>query len=347
MCIIADLEQESLSMSNISRYIDDYSIYSRYIGQEFELNTRYSSPIREGDDIPSFCLYRTKNKIKFRDFAVADLTGDIFDFVRILIGGRNFKSISLQQVLRQIDSDFQLGLYIDSGELPKLQLRKMEDIPSKDKFQINITSYQPFKKEFSDYWESKYDILQPTRDLYHCTHIQVIHYTSLTDKHTFQQYPKGLCIGYQIGGRYKTYFPFESKDKKFRNDFPTNWVFGYLQLKKEKDFCIITKAEKEVMFFRQHFDWDTVAGKSETTKIPKHLMDKLFQDYKKVYIWLDKDTAGILAQAGYIEKYPNLIPITYPDYITEKDPTDRYELLKQAGMQQIALNEIKQLINRV
>jgi DNA primase len=98
------------------------------------------------------------------------------------------------------------------------------------------------------------------------------------------------------------------------------------------------------MFFRQHFDWDAVAGKSENTKIPVHIMNKLFRDYKKVYIWLDKDEAGIKAQKDYLEKYPKLIPISYKDTVMQKDPTDRYEYLKQAGLQKIALQEIINLI---
>jgi hypothetical protein len=344
MCLVDELVNESLSITNILRYIDDYSIYSKYIGEELELNTCYSSPIREGDDIPSFCLYKTNNKIKFKDFARAELKGDIFDFVKILIGKEKFKEIPLYRVLQQIDSDFQLGLYTDVGELPKLQIRKISDIKVKDKYTINVTSHKIPTQEFTDYWENKYDITEDILKMYNCTNPQILHFTSKSNK--FHVYPKSLCISYQIGGKYKIYFPFEHKSKKFRNDFPSNWVEGYMQLKRKNNFFIITKAMKEVMFFRKHFDWDTVAGKSETTMIPNHLMIKLFNDYEKGYIWLDRDEAGRQSQKDYIAKYPNLIPIVYPDYITQKDVTDRYDFMKQAGLQQIALNEIKQLINK-
>jgi DNA primase len=102
---------------------------------------------------------------------------------------------------------------------------------------------------------------------------------------------------------------------------------------------------KEVMFFREHFDWDTVAGKSENTMIQPHIMNKLFSVYKRVYIWLDKDTAGINAQEEYLKKYPKLIPVSYKDFVEQKDPTDRYEFMKKLGMKELALKEIKELIN--
>lgn len=343
MCILEELAAEALSVENILKYIDDYSIYSHYIGKELELSARYSSPLRQGDDNPSFSLFKNKDRIFFKDHATT-WKGDVFNFVRIMMGKGNPETVPFPLVLQQIDSDFNLGLYTDNGNMEKLKPVKVINIPEKERYYINITSYKNPTQQFIDYWLDKYDITKEILDLYNCTNARIIHYSSRTTSHKFQSYPKTLCIAYQIGGRYKLYFPFEKKDKKFRNDFPANWVEGMLQLKHNNDFIIITKAMKEVMFFRQHFDWDAVAGKSENTKIPVHIMNKLFRDYKKVYIWLDKDEAGIKAQKDYLEKYPKLIPISYKDTVMQKDPTDRYEYLKQAGLQKIALQEIINLI---
>jgi hypothetical protein len=342
MCIVEDLTKECLSTENILKYIDDYSIYSFYIGKELELNARYSSPLRE-DKNPSFSLFSSSkdNRIYFKDHATS-WKGDVFQFVRILMSLGNTKQIPFTKVLQQIDNDFNLGLYFENGNDKKTLKPKVIKIPQKDRYTIAITSHKYPKQEFIDYWKDKYDISLVTLKEYNCTNVEVIHYKSKT--HSFQIYPKTLAIAYQIGGKYKLYFPFECKSKKFQNNFPENWIEGYLQLKYKNDFCIITKAMKEVMFFREHFDWDSIAGKSENTKIPKHLMDRLFKNYKKVFIWLDKDTSGINAQKEYTQMYPDLIPIVYPDFITQKDPTDRYEFLKKAGLQKVALKEIKDLI---
>lgn len=342
MCAVTELLQESLSTENILKYIDDYSIYSHYIGKELELGTRYSSPIRKGDDNPSFSLFQGRDgKIFFKDHATT-FKGDVFNFVRILMSDGNPNEIPFPCVLQQIDNDFNLGLYTENSNLPKLILKKiLSDIPKKEKYSISITSKLP-SIQFINYWKEKYDIEQPVLNLYNCKEVETLHYISSNNHKVIT--PKTLCISYQIGGRFKIYFPFECKANKFKNDFPQNWVEGMLQLKYDNDFIIITKAMKEVMFFRQHFDWDTVAGKSETTMIPKHLMDKLFKSYKHVFIWLDKDKTGIEAQNKYIEKYPGLIPLTYPEHVQEKDVTDRYEFLKKTGLAKIALQEIDKIV---
>ena len=103
---------------------------------------------------------------------------------------------------------------------------------------------------------------------------------------------------------------------------------------------------KEVKFFRQHFDWDSVAGKSENTMIPDFLMKKLFSNYKYVFIWLDRDKGGKDATESYLQKYPQLISINYEIDFEQKDPTDRYSYLKSLGKEDQALEEIKLIINK-
>lgn len=348
MCIVTDLAKtESLSPENILHYIDDYSIYCHYIGEELEIGTRYSSPLRTIDENPSFGLFRGKhNRIYFKDHAIPEYKGDVFQFIRILMGDGDPGKVSFNQVLRQIDSDFNLGLYSDNGTLEHFVPKKLLHVNPKEKerYYIQVTSHKVPSKEYLNYWKTKYDIEQDVLNYYNASNVSVLHYSSKLRAHKFQIYPKGLCIAYQIGGRYEIYFPFEIKDKKFQNDLPYNWIKGFIQLRHTNDFVIITKAMKEVMFFRQHFDWDSVAGKSETTTIPEHLMKKLFNNYRYVLLWLDNDATGHKAHSKYLEKYPNLIPITYKEGVSQKDVTDRYEALKKLGLEKIALNEIKELI---
>jgi hypothetical protein len=142
MCIVDDLSQDGLSTENILKYIDDYSIYSHYIGKELELNTRYSSPLREGDDNPSFSLFSSKkdNRIYFKDHATS-WKGDVFQFVKILMGLGKPDSIPFNKVLQQIDNDFNLGLYIETtNDEIKLKPKKLlSDIPQRTIYNINVT----------------------------------------------------------------------------------------------------------------------------------------------------------------------------------------------------------------
>jgi len=333
-------ENESLSMDTILKYVDDYSIYTHYIGEELELKTPYSSPFRI-DDHPSFNLFQGGDGgIYFKDHATAN-KGDVFEFVQIMLEKTYNKKFSFHDVLKQIDIDFELGLYVVSsnGKTRKKLIKKHREPTA---LEIGVSSRTIPSKLYKEFW-AKYDISDEILKIYNTTNILVVHYSTPAKKSFY--YPKLLGIAYRIGDKYKLYFPYADKIDKFRTNYPRNWVEGFIQLKYEKDFCLITKAMKEVLFFRQHFDWDTIAGKSENTMISEHIMRHLLIKYKKVYIMLDNDLAGQVAQAEYISKYPGLISIYYPETTLHKDPTDRYAFLKEQGRQQEALNEIKNLIN--
>ena len=97
------LDENHLTKANILKYIDDYDIYSKYINAELELYTKYSSPLRVGDEDPSFSLYYSKyNKevIMFKDQSTGNF-GDAFKFVQYLMG-KNGGLEPLKNVLLQI-----------------------------------------------------------------------------------------------------------------------------------------------------------------------------------------------------------------------------------------------------
>ena len=329
------LSDHLLCKENILKYVDDYSLYSYYIGEELELNTKYSSPLRQGDDDPSFSIYYSKYKdiIMFKDSASGKF-GDVFAFISEL------GSISLRNALLQVNSDFKLGFAGDDVGEFKPKLIKSRPV-RKEPVVIEITYKEP-NQEFQDYW-NYLEVTPETLQLYFVTNPYLIHYITGEKRVVF--YPRNLTIAYEILGTYKIYNPFENKKFKFRNNFPGNYVEGALQLKFKKSFAIITKSSKECIFMYQHFDWETVAGTSENTIINKHFMLKVLHvKYTKVFIWLDNDVAGILAQEKYLQLYPWLIPIKVDDYIKQKDPTDLFTEAKKKGKKNLALKYMKQLI---
>jgi hypothetical protein len=150
-------------------------------------------------------------------------------------------------------------------------------------------------------------------------------------------------MSYEILGTYKIYQPGGPKEFKFRNNYPYGFVEGALQLQYKKPFIIITKSTKECIFFREHFNWDAIAGTSENTMIIDYFMlNTVFKNYKKVFIWLDNDEPGIKAQQKYLDKYPALIPIHAAEY-EQKDPTDMYKFNTD---KQLVLSYIKSLIEK-
>lgn len=333
------VENNLLSKENVLRYVDDFSIYSFYIGSELELYTKYSSPLRLGDEDPSFSLYYSKykeDKIYFKDQSTGK-TGDVFKFLIELMG-----NIPLKQVLLQINSDFGLGLHDEEVSEFKPHLIKTPPV-KREPVKISINAHPFPTKEFTDFW-AELDITPATLKRYYVQNVKNIHYKS--QEHVTLS-TKTLTISYEILGYYKIYQPYAKREYKFRNDYLDLFVEGALQLEFQKDFAIITKSTKECMFFFEHFQWESVAGKSENTPINPYFMENtLKKKYKYVFIWLDSDKAGINAQQRYLEEYPWLIPIQFDSFIPQKDPTDLYKAAKAIGKQKEALNYINSLITR-
>jgi hypothetical protein len=336
------VEENLVCKKNILKLVDDYSIYSFYIKAELELQTKYSSPLRKGDDDPSFSIYYSKYKkakdmIMFKDSATGKY-GNVFDFVRELM--TNGKPITMKSVLLQINSDFGLGL--DGAEVGEFKPHLIKSRPlKKHPAQIEITSYKVPTQAFQDYW-NLLDISEATLEKYQVKDVKIIHYISEVRKTIA---PRELTISYEILGTYKLYQPFADKKNKFRNNYETRFIEGAMQLDFKRNFCIITKSTQECIFFYEHFSWECVAGKSENTMLgPRFMNNILKKKYKQVFIWLDPDEAGVKAQDKYIEMYPWLIPIKFHDYIVEKDPTDLYRAGKRDGKEMMVLQYLKKLI---
>jgi hypothetical protein len=336
------VDERELTIDNVRKYVDDYSIYCHYIGQELELHAKYSSPLREGDNDPSFSLFEAYGKnanterVYFKDHASIG-KGDVFRFLAILLGGGPKTAVPLKTVLKQINCDFQLGLGDEEvvGFVPKI----IKKIPvRKERKKIQIIAKTKFSAEYIHFWETRYDIGSAIQNMYNAQEVDYIVYVSKDGSRTMIK-PKSLCISYRIGEYYKLYQPYD-KDNKFRNDYPANYAEGFLQLDwTRNDYVIITKATKECMLFRQHWNIQAVAGKSENTMIPDFLMQKLRGHFKQVFIWLDPDGPGREAQQKYLDEYDWLIPLYTPENVVEKDPTDYYEVHR--------LNATTELINTV
>ena len=321
-----------LEKETILERVDAYSIYSFYIETELEVGRAYISPLRTDDNIPSFALFFWKGTLMFKDHALG-LSGDVFKFIQEL-----YNLDSLLITLSRVNSDFELEL-LGGVKVPKGKdkAKRVNRMKMKDKLQgIRVSSRVVNTEDYIAFW-NMYGIKLPTLIDYNVTELDVVVYKF--KKRSTIIYTKELTIGYRIYDKFKIYTPNKEAGIKFLNNYPANFIEGYLQLKYENLFVIVTKALKEIMFFRQHFNWDSVAGKSETTMIRSYFLLKLKKKYEYVFIWLDNDLAGIKAQKEYIKKYPFLIPIYYD--VEYKDPTDQYKYSEDKVQ---VLTEIKQLV---
>jgi len=324
-----------LSKENVLREVDDYSLYCHYIGTDLELRTKYSSPIRRIDSDPSFSLYYGKRgNLMFKDHGINE-TGDVILFLRLFFGGGD--KWELRKTLLQLNSDLKLGF--DGEDVPSFTPEFIKKPPplKKSPAVIQITKAECESAQFVDYWNFL-NVGEDIRRKYKIYNPNLLHFIQ-DNKHSIV-HPKTLCISYEILGTYKIYQPFEDKLLKFRNNYKRNYVEGMLQLDSKADLCIITKSTKEIAFFRANFNWNSVAGPSESIMISDHSMKILQERFPTIIIWLDNDDAGKKATSKYLEKYPFLIPVDV-DKMEAKDPTDLFTDYKNQGKEEYILNFIK------
>lgn len=319
------INENALTVDNVRRLVDDYSLISHYIGEELEFNTTYSSPLREGDNTPSFSIFKgygakgNQDRVYFKDQAGYG-SGNVYKFLQLYL-----KSPTIKDVLRQVNFDLQLGL--DGQEVCvglKPTVIKTEPL-QRERPTIRIVSQ--ITSKYTNYWQKKYEITEDILNMYFVKCVHSIHYKykEKTDIST----PSTLCIAYAIGEYYKLYCPFEKKEFKFRNNYPATYVEGHLQLDWSRDdLLVITKSMKDCMLFRQHWNIQAVSGKSETTMIPDFIMQKYLKHFKRIVLWLDPDATGCASTEKYISLYPSLEVANVPSWVEQKDPTDMFEAMR-------------------
>lgn len=272
---------------------DEWSAICYYLSEAYgvdfepELRKAYNSPIRyeKSDDKPSFSLYVPKNRgiceYMWKDSGLGK-SGDLFYLVKQLYDLRND-----EQVFRKIDEDFGLGLYSSSTILhdnKKLRIVKPPD--NKEPAFIRITS-KPFSFSGLKYW-AKYGLTQS--DLIY-EDIFEVQYFWTTREQKAPYMPQTLCFAYRIkigeNSFYKLYQPF-NPDFKFIQDYPEQFVEGWLQLEYKQDLLIITKSKKDVAVLRK-LGYESVSPKSESTMIQPKQIEWLQQRYKRILILFDND----------------------------------------------------------
>ncbi len=328
-----DLVQRKLPVrETILSRIDEYTLYCYYTEIDDLIPGKpITSPIRTKDDNPSFVVFPTNGGKDGRysefEFTWSDrslgISGNIFGLIKKMYGLSSYN-----EVYALINKDFDLDLVCQDINAEKISLYSKPD-PVEIAIKIHSIPYTLRGREFWKVWRIEKDLL----DFYYTR--QIDYYWSVEN----QEVPKGCLdptFAYEIGGFYQIYSPYAPRKDKFKNNLPSDYFFGYLQLPPQGDLLIIDKSSKDVIFCRRLGYW-AVAGKSETTMIPPSKMLELKTRFKRIVIMLDNDEAGRNQTEKYLALYPWLEPLFLID---AKDKTD---LALKVGFDE-ASNTIKQLI---
>ena len=263
------------ALSNTVTYtkVSDHDIFAKYI-YGFQLGK-----LRE-DSHPSFGTYKSGNSIRFRDFSTGD-SGNAIEFVK-----RLFQLSDIKEVYDKLKEDFQ------------------NYIPSK--VQINNTERKHIgiiRQDFTDidrlYWQS-FNISEDTLVRYDVFSIK--HYL-VNGEVKGSYFDTDPLYAYKVFDKFKIYRPLTTnKSNKWRGNLSTYDLQGYQQLPESGDLLIITKSLKDVMVLYE-LGYNAVAPPSETSPIPKVVMDHLQSRFKKIVILYDRDHTGINYTRHLIRNY--------------------------------------------
>lgn len=319
----------ALSELEILEAVDEYSLFCFYLEFEPIIGNVYRSPIRLGDDVPSFGIYeRTKSphlystEFMWKDAALSYPNfGDIFDLLC-----RIYTLESRTEALFKIATDFGIADLI-SVERKKLILHEpVFKMPS----EISIKS-KSFNKKDLDYW-SKYNVGIEALQEYNVTAVEMF----WVSKNSKPFFPK-QCYGYRIHNRYQLYQPFVEKKKKFINNWTELCIPGWAQLK-GYDTLIITKAYKDVVCLStlgKELEFDVISPRGENILLPSKAIEIIPKRYKNVLTLMDND--GKTSADKYTFR-KEVIPIESG----EKDPTDymaRYGVQKTKELLKKIIND--------
>lgn len=316
-----------LSEQSMLEAVDEYTLYCFYTGlSDIKFNTVYSAPYRN-DGNPSFGIYPSRKSTLY-EYMWKDLaTGESGTIIHLIQKIKGLKSV--KDVLAQINKDFELGY--ETGEPTYKEKISLYTKPEIQPAKIRIAEI-PFTTKGLEFWK-QFGIGEELLKFYNVHQVQ--YYWSY-EQQDQPYYANDPTFAYRIGEFYQLYSPYNTRDRKFRNDYPPEYFFGYLQLPERGDLLIIDKSAKDVIFCRS-LGYNAVCGKSETTFIPERKLYELKDRFKKIYLMLDNDNAGKLMTEKYVNQYPFLIP----RFMSKaKDKTDTVKLV---GIEETK-KEVEQLL---
>ena len=316
------------SKDGINKYISDVEIFRFYLGKNFEIGGKTSSPFRE-DLSPSFGIFHASNNgiLMFNDFGVG--AGDAIKFVQLLLGLKDYKE-SLEKITADFNLPFKTGYKCDNPNL----LTTLKDLPEvrKKKTELEIKT-RPWNSADKAFW-SQYGISRKTLELFNVVPLQCFFINGelrMCYKPTYAYiFKKDWKITYKI------YFPFAHPDYKWLSNVDASIHQGYTQLPPTGEILIITKSLKDIMSIYDLLDIPAIAPQNEGTRFKDSVMQEYLDRFKQVYLLYDNDynkikNHGQIAANRLIETYPSLKNLCIGSEHISKDFTD---LVKNVGPHQ-------------
>ena len=275
------------SLKDLISLLDDYTIYSYYLGTDFKVGKLINSPLRLDDKIPSFAVFRSKSgDLLFKDHGIGE-AGNAIKFIKLYRGITTREELEreLLRIVRKVNPERRVvtnnHIHLGSG------------LPAN----IGIVR-QPFNDIDKKYWK-QFGISIDTLKKFNVFSIKYFLCNNVV-KGTYKE--TSPMYAYKVYDRFKIYRPLASKYTKWRTNLTNEYVQGFAELPKEGgNLLIITKSLKDVMCLYE-MGFYAIAASSETTFIPENLLKSLRSKWKHILILYDRDITGMKMAREYSHK---------------------------------------------
>ena len=277
----------TMSLKDLLDKLDDYDIYSYYVGQ-FKIGKLFNSPLRSDDKNPSFAIFKGVNgKLFFKDHGSGE-GGNAIKFVKLYKGiqTRDELERELLRIVRKMNPN--------SGNAIRTYSYSVDSGPT----DIGIVR-QPFTDVDKQYWKQFHISIDTLKkfQVFSIKYFLCNRVVRGTYKETSPMY------AYKIDDKFKIYRPLASKYTKWRTNLTNRNVQGLSEIPKEGgNLLIITKSLKDVMCLYE-MGFNAIAASSETTFIPENIIKSLRSKWKHIVIIYDRDKTGMLESRKYSKQY--------------------------------------------
>lgn len=264
---------DNITIEWILSKVTEYDIYAKYIGQ-FKVGMIYNSPFRK-DKNPSFGIYYSKRtkQLLFKDHGTGEC-GNVIKFVSLFTGKTEYNDI-LSDIVDKLNITNNTKL-----------------VSSKQYIQPTETVIGVVRQEFTDvdinYWK-QFNISINTLKKFNVNSIKYYLCNGIV-KGTYKR--ENPMYAYKVYNNFKIYRPLADKYTKWRNNLTDYDIQGYEQLPQKGDILFITKSMKDVMCLHE-MGYPAVSPSSESTFLPKDVLEQLKTRFKRIIILFDRDVAGV------------------------------------------------------
>lgn len=264
---------DNITLDWILSKVTEYDIYAKYIGQ-FKVGMIYNSPFRK-DKNPSFGIYYSKRtkQLLFKDHGTGEC-GNVIKFVSLFTGKTEYNDI-LSDIVDNLNITNNTKLVSSKQYIPPTE-----------------TVIGVVRQEFTDvdinYWK-QFNISINTLKKFNVNSIKYYLCNGIV-KGTYKR--ENPIYAYKVYNNFKIYRPLADKYTKWRNNLTDYDIQGYEQLPQKGDILFITKSMKDVMCLHE-MGYPAVSPSSESTFLPKDVLEQLKTRFKRIIILFDRDTSGV------------------------------------------------------